>query len=289
MTVTIANAHLSAAVAPLGAELQFLRDAEGRDYLWDGDPAFWKGRAPLLFPIVGRLPGDHAQIDGATYPMRQHGIARISTFALVGHDATSCAYELVSDADTKTHYPFDFALRVRYALDDSTLSIAAHVENRGETAMPASFGFHPAFRWPLPDGGAKTAHTLVFDEAEPEPIRRLDDGLLMPVPQPTPIDGRVLALDESLFAADAMVFEAPRSRGVTYVAPSGRAMRVTYPGMPNLGLWSKSGAGFLCIEPWHGYAAPIGFDGDFAEKPGLVVIAPGATATFAMSIALLDA
>ena len=42
---------------PQGAQLSTLRDREGRELLWDGDPAVWTGRAPLLFPIVGVLVG----------------------------------------------------------------------------------------------------------------------------------------------------------------------------------------------------------------------------------------
>ncbi len=80
------NADLEVEVSPLGAEFVALRDAGGRDFLWDGDPAFWKGRAPLLFPIVGKVPDDLLLIDGKITPMRQHGLARISTFDLVASD-----------------------------------------------------------------------------------------------------------------------------------------------------------------------------------------------------------
>lgn len=57
--------------------------------------------------------------------------------------------------------------------------------------------------------------------------------------------------------------------------------------MPHLGIWTKPGAGFVCIEPWQGHASPEGFDGELADKPGMVAIMPGATESFAMSIGLL--
>ena len=53
--ITLSNPHLTAQISPLGAELVTLRDEAGRDLLWNGDPAFWTGRSPLLFPIVGRV------------------------------------------------------------------------------------------------------------------------------------------------------------------------------------------------------------------------------------------
>ena len=44
---------------------------------------------------------------------------------------------------------------------------------------------------------------------------------------------------------------------------------MSWAGFRELGIWSKpSGAPFLCIEPWRGYASPVSFDGEFGEKPG---------------------
>ena len=48
MAFRIGSDRLTAEVAPLGAELVRLTDAAGRDYLWNGDPAYWSGRAPIL-------------------------------------------------------------------------------------------------------------------------------------------------------------------------------------------------------------------------------------------------
>ena len=77
-TVRIANEHLSVEIAPLGAEMQSLVTSDGENWLWNGDAAFWTGRAPVLFPMVGRAPDDHVQIEGQRYPMSQHGCARRS-------------------------------------------------------------------------------------------------------------------------------------------------------------------------------------------------------------------
>jgi galactose mutarotase-like enzyme len=57
-TTTITSGSLRATIAHHGAELQSLKDGEGREYMSNGNPAFWHGRAPLLFPIVGRLNAD---------------------------------------------------------------------------------------------------------------------------------------------------------------------------------------------------------------------------------------
>jgi D-hexose-6-phosphate mutarotase len=49
MSITLSSPDLEAQVSPAGAELVRLRDEAGRDLLWDGNPAFWTGRSPLLF------------------------------------------------------------------------------------------------------------------------------------------------------------------------------------------------------------------------------------------------
>jgi galactose mutarotase-like enzyme len=53
-------------------------------------------------------------------------------------------------------------------------------------------------------------------------------------------------------------------------------LRIAFPDTPDLGIWSKPGARFVCIEPWHGHADPQDFAGDFRSKPGIIEVAPGA-------------
>ena len=282
-TVEIGTPQLRAEVALHGAELVRLRDEAGRDLLWDGDPAYWTGRAPILFPIVGRLKGDRLMVDGEAYPMRQHGIARTSAFRLMEHDGASCRLHLTADDATRRAYPFDFALDLDYRIEGATLTVAGTVRNAGAISLPTSFGFHPAFRRPLPYGADPV---VTFAEEEPEPIAAVEGGLLSDERRPSPVSGRTLALTPQLFDDDALIFLAPRSRSVHYGPPGGRGLTVGFAGMPQFGLWSKPGAPFLCIEPWSGYASPAGFDGDIAEKPGVTILPPGAAHRFAMTVTL---
>ncbi len=285
--VTIASGGLSAAINPLGAELSVLRDGEGRDLLWDGDPAFWTGRAPILFPIVGALVDDGYTLDGQRYHLPRHGFARRRRFALADHQPDSATFRLDADDDTRAAYPFDFRLDMRFALSAAAIEMAATVTNRGDTPMPASFGFHPALRWPLPYGRPRTDHRITFAAPEPGDIRRIDAaGLLLPDPRPTPVAGNVLHLTDDLFAEDAVILDTPASRSLTYGAPDGPKIAVDFPAMPQLGIWTKAGAGYICIEPWQGIADPAGFAGDLRDKPGMVIIAPAASRDFTMHIAL---
>ncbi|MDP1906767.1 MAG: aldose 1-epimerase family protein, partial [Hyphomicrobium sp.] len=249
-TVAISSPGLSARISPTGAELVRLQDGDGRDLLWDGDPAFWTGQSPLLFPIVGEARNNRITVTGTSYEIGRHGFARTSRFALIASEAVRCTWRLEASEETRRHYPFAFRLDVTYRIEGGTLQMTAEVTNRGDAPMPASFGFHPALRWPLPYGKPREAHEIVFECEEPAPIRRPIDGLLSSASYPTPVHDRRLALHDGLFEEGALVFDTLASRRLVY----GEAVRVAFPHMPHLGIWTKPGAGFVCIEPWQGHA-----------------------------------
>lgn len=288
--VTIASDTLTAQISPLGAELWSLADAQGRALMTDADPAFWTGRAPLLFPIVGALAGDQYRLDGESYAMARHGFARRSPFALVEADSASALFRLRANDATRAPYPFDFQLDMGFALTGATLAMTATVSNRGDRPMPFSFGYHPAFAWPLPFGGATEDHRIVFERDEPAPIRRLDPatGLLATEPQPSPVNGRFYAPAFADFEADALIWDQLASRSLTYGVPGQPCLRIDFPDTPMLGIWQKPGARYLCIEPWAGIADPLGFEGDFTEKPSVMTLAPGAQQRLRMDVTLLE-
>ncbi len=285
--IAIAADGMSAGIALHGAELHYLRDGDGRDLLWDGDPAFWTGRAPVLFPIVGGLRNNQYRYKARTYTLEKHGFARRSRFTLAEQSESAATFRLEADDATRAAYPFVFRLDMRFAIAGGAIDMTATVTNLGEAEMPASFGFHPALRWPLPYGERRADHRILFAQAEPAPIRRLDPaGLLASDPRPAPVRDRVLHLDDSLFVEDAVIFDHPVSRRVQYGAEAGPQVEVDFPDMPMLGIWTKPGAGYLCIEPWQGTSDPASFDGDIRDKPGIVLIAPGVSRQFAMRISL---
>ena len=286
-TATIASAALSATIASLGAELQTLQTSDGRNLLWDGDLAFWTGRAPILFPVIGMLNGGVYRYDGLTFAMPKHGFARRKPFTVTAQSDASVTFQLDGDAETRAIYPFDFTLEVVFTLAGSSLTVTAILANHGAVPMPASIGFHPALRWPLPFSQPRAAHRLLFDADEPAPVRRIDaEGLLKPDPVATPVVGAQLALRDELFVDDALIFDALSSRGVQYGADEGPQLKVEFADFPTLGVWSKPGAGFICIEPWQGSSDPEGFVGDIRDKPGIVMVEPGHARQQAMSITL---
>lgn len=53
MIYELKNGKFTAQVDSYGAQLASLKGADGTEYLWVGDPAYWREHAPVLFPIVG--------------------------------------------------------------------------------------------------------------------------------------------------------------------------------------------------------------------------------------------
>lgn len=288
-THAFASGGLSAIVKLHGAELcSFEKD--GTEFIWQAGPA-WPRHAPLLFPIVGRLKNDELRHRGKVYRMTQHGFARDLAFDWLERSATHCVLSLADSSATRAIYPFSFRLIVSYRLDGAGLDVGFNLLNTGMETLPASLGGHPAFNWPLQAGVTKQSYALTFADPETSPVRRLDGGLLRTAPEPSPVRGRELPLSESLFVDDAIIFDRINSNSVRYAAGQGASagrslngsslngpwLKLSWRGFCELGVWSKpSGAPFLCIEPWRGYASPAGFDGEFSDKPGLMHIAAGA-------------
>jgi len=284
--VSIASDQLTARINPVGAELWSLTDGRGREYMTDADPAFWTGHAPILFPIVGMLRDGRYRLGKTTYALPKHGFARHSRFAVQEAAAGSARFRLTDDTETRASYPFAFALDVLFRLSGATLQVESRVTNTGDEAMPFSFGYHPAFAWPLPGGAAKQDHRVVFASPEPQPIRRIDpaSGLLLNEAFATPVEGTTLTPDAALFEADALIWDHLASRSVRFGAPGGTSLEIAFPDTPMLGIWQKPGAHYLCIEPWQGIADPVGFEGDLRDKPGVVSLPPGEARSFRMDV-----
>ena len=287
---SLSNGYLTAVVKADGAELCSLCDAAETEMVWQAGPV-WPRHAPVLFPIVGRLKDDSLLHRGRAYRLTQHGFARDRRFAWLNRSATSCRLVLHDDGQTRAMYPFAFRFEVAYALDDDALEQSFTVLNTGRDVLPASVGAHPGFAWPLAEAVDKSAHVLEFAQPEPAPVRRLQGGLLDPAPHPSPIQGSILPLRPALFAADALILDQPASHSVRYAAPGGEVIEVSWDGFTQLGLWSRmtgaeTSGDFLCIEPWCGTASPVGFDGEFVDKPGLMLIPPGERRVLTMRIRL---
>lgn len=128
--IRLRSADLEADIATVGAELMGLR-YRGQDLLWSGDPGVWASRSPILFPVVGRVRDGEITVDGRTYPMPQHGVARVSAFTVAERTACGCRLMLMDDPATRAHYPFRFRLELAYAVEGAILTVEATCRIQG--------------------------------------------------------------------------------------------------------------------------------------------------------------
>lgn len=280
-TIRLAAGDAAAEVALRGAEPLSWR-VGGRELLWHGDPEHWAFRAPILFPVVGASAGGEVRVGGVAYPMPQHGFARRLPFEVVEQATDSVRLRLTDGAETRPHYPFAFRLDVVATLAADSLTLAFEVTGGDTSPMPYGLGFHPAFPWPL-DGTGRTGrtgregHRVVFEQEEGGDVPEIAaGGLLARRTRRVPLDGTILPLAPELFT-EALVFLDARSRSFAFEAPSGSAIAMDMEAFPHLAVWSRATAPFLSLEAWTAHADREGAEGELADRPSMIVLAPGET------------
>lgn len=294
MKYTLKSDDLTVEFNTFGAEITSIRDSGGLEFLWQGDKQYWKGQAPVLFPIVGSLRNKRASIGGdkACF-MERHGLVRRMEFDRVNQDENSVTFSVGSDELTRERYPYDFQLLVRYVLEEKSITTVYTVVNPGTEAMPFQIGGHPAFNCPLTDLESFGEYNVEFDCAETAECPRLDPetGLVnMENRVPVLDHAKVLKLDHDLFRADALIFDRLQSRGARLFNPeTGRGVRIDFSDFGYFLVWSSANNGpFVALEPWTGLGT-CSDEGDvFEQKRGVCLVSPGDSKTFSYSITVLN-
>ena len=286
----LSTSSCRATFAAHGAELTSLvTTANGLEYVWPGDPAVWARHAPVLFPLVGRLPNDAYEYEGRGYKLPQHGFARDQQFAVVRQSPTELMFRLQHDETTRAVFPFAFELTIAYTLRDAQLTVRWDVRNPApDEPLLFSIGAHPAVRCPLLPDEQFEDYYLEFDHPVTLERHLLRGGLLTGQTAPVLTQERELPLTYELFANDALVFKHYDFTNLTLRSrQSAHFVRFKFDGFPYLGLWTKgSGAGFVCVEPWHGIASPTGEPSELSEKEGILTLEPGQvfSATYSIEV-----
>ncbi len=278
--ITLKNEHLTVAVNPFGAELSSIIDESGREYMWQGDPTVWSGRAPILFPITGRLLSDTYTYKGERYYLQQHGFARKNAFEPILQEKDHAAFTLASGDDTKRVYPFDFLLTADFTLSGKTVTVKNIIRNTGNDVMYFSVGAHPAFNLELGD-------SVRFAETETFVTKLFKGGLA--------VDEKVFAentdtieITEHIFDADALFFENLKSTSATIISKKdGPFLKMSYDRSPFVGLWAKPAAHYVCIEPWQGMFDTPEVTGKLEEKPYIMKLGAGQEHTFTYTVEIL--
>ncbi len=284
----ISNDHLSLTVAHRGAEpVSLLFD--GRECLWQGNPAFWKRHAPILFPIVGKVFDNTYRVGSQAYHLSQHGFARDSDFDLIDQTPTSLTFRLQSNADTLQVYPYPFVLTAHYCLSGNQLSCQWQVENPADQEMYFMIGAHPAFNY-LSFNPDDPVHGYLQFYRNDNPVTHLtvtqlgEQGYALPDTRELPLPEGLLPLTADTFRHDALVIEGRQADRVQMLDKQHRPFLEVAFDTPLFGLWSPVNAPFCCIEPWYGRTDAEGFSGPIQHRQHIQHLAPHSTFTFTHSV-----
>jgi aldose 1-epimerase len=233
-----------------------------------------------------------------------HGFAKDRPWRVVLAEATLDYAELrailssFDQPDTLQGYPFPYELAVSCRLDESGLTHAVHVCNRGETPMPFGYGAHPYFRIPLDPTGRRQDCRLTIPASHRWDLARiasLAEGdrlswqeVARPVESgfdprwPVRLENRLL--DDALTGLNARNgwiecrVDDPAA-GLTAV------MRCTN-NFPTIVVYTPPNRPGLCFEPWTCPPNAINLAAQGVENTGLIVLPPGEIWQAAMVLTL---
>lgn len=256
-----------------GGELISLKDNSGKEFIWEGNPDFWGKHSPVLFPIVGTLKNNTYRYNNKDYSLSRHGFARDQQFSIVSHLENEIVFSLSDSDETFKMYPFHFELQLIYTLELHSLRIQYKVINKSETELPFSLGAHPAFALP----GNFEKYSLEFEITEKLQYHLLYNDLISDQTAVLDLKNNQLPLSYALFENDALVFKSVPAKKITILENGQPRIEVAFSKFPDLGIWTKPNAPFLCIEPWFGYSDSASANGNLCDKSGILILKSGAT------------
>lgn len=291
MKIKITSGENYAVLGLDGAMLNSL-NKNNTEYLWQGDAKYWAGQAPVCFPITGVLPNGEMEAFGKRCTMKRHGVARINPFEVLEQHKNSVTFVQRSDENTKSDFPFDYELKIKYTINGDTVTNEYIVTNTGEDKLPFVIGGHPAFNCPLSNGEKFEDYKVIFDKKITKPCLRPDHhtGLVNVFEKFDEMHGSdTLSLVHELFEEkDALIFENCEAKSATLIGKSGKGVKIEFQDMNNLLIWSAVGnAPFVALEPWTGLASCNDEDGLFEHKRGMTVLEKDETASFKFKITMI--
>lgn len=293
MRITIKSSQATATIDTLGAELKSFQDSSGLEYIWSGDPQYWRGTSPLLFPMVGNLRDGKTIIHGQEYSIPKHGFVRDKEFQVIDSSENSVTFSYQDNPETLEMYPYHFELRLTYTIVDSSLTLGYEVINKDNKVMYYHIGGHPGFNCPLLDDEQFSDYILRFEKKETiaSPIYDLNNLHFDPDNCNYHLkDSDELSLDYSLFNQDAVVLDHLESRKVSLLNPTtGKGIMVDFNTFSTIAFWTPMNdtAPFLCIEPWNGSAIYKDEDNDFAHKRDIQIANVDETMTYELVFHIL--
>ena len=259
-------------VDSLGAELiSVVKD--GKERVWQNPTGEWAGHAPLLFPVCGHCG---VSVDGISYPIAMHGVARKSQFALVEQGETFVCLALASDEATRKVFPFDFIFEVTYRLNGNTLQIEFNVKNPAQTPLYFACGSHESYALDENVDG----YSIEFETQETLTHYPHNNGGYLTGEKVDYGTRKVLDLPRDVLQdGTTLIFKGIQSRKVRLMKKDGTPLAdVSFEGFPNLLFWRALDAKYICIEPWTNLPDLADVpDVEFSHKEGVMRVDGGAS------------
>lgn len=298
MTIEIKSDELTVQFQTFGGALSSIKDKDGVEYLWQGDPTYWSGQAPVLFPICGSirndeylyLSDDQKELTGK---IPRHGLVRKKEFELVSQTNDSVTFAIEDDEGMYQNYPYHFRLEITYTVTGKKIRTQYHVTNKeAAKEMPYFIGGHPGFNCPLLADEAYEDYYLEFDKVESCTVPRSfpDTGLLDFQDRSPWLDNqKELDLSYDLFSHDAVTLDQLKSR-IVYLKSHKheKGLKLDFSEFSNLIVWSTLNKGpFLALEPWSGLSTSLEEGDHLEDKKDVRVLSPGHTDQIGFDIEIL--
>lgn len=264
--VYLQNEELKVQIREMGAEIQSIMTKEGRECIWNGDPTFWKGRAPHLFPICGRLRDNKYLYEGNEYTLGSHGFAKLMEFEAEKISDTCAVFTLNETEATLVNYPFAFEFKIKYTLNGRTVDVEYAIRNKNDKTMYFSVGAHEGY---MCEGGIENFY-IEFEKNVTLDSYEVVGPIVSHNTTRVLENSNILPLKNDYFKVDALVFKDIDFDGLTIKKNDGTLnAKVDFKGFQNLLIWTIPGAPYVCIEPWHGFPDFTDTDYVFETKFGI--------------------
>ncbi|MFS9269200.1 aldose 1-epimerase family protein [Streptococcus infantis] len=283
--IELKSDQLNVEFQTLGGALSSIKDKDDVEYLWQGDPTYWSGQAPVLFPICGSVRNDTVLYDNEDGSQKEgkiprHGLVRKKEFTLVEQTDNSVTFAIEDDEEMYANYPYHFRLEITYTVTGKTIRTQYKIYNKeAEKSMPYFIGGHPGFNCPLLDDEVYEDYYLEFEKPE-----------TCTVPKPFPETGMLdlkdrnswlnnqkeIDLNYDFFSYDAVTLDELESRTVALRSRKhDKGLKLDFKEFPNLIVWSTLNKGpFIALEPWSGLSTSIEEGDRLEDKKDVKIIKP---------------
>ena len=262
-----------------------------RELLWQGNEAIWRGQAPVLFPLVGRLKNKSYVYEGKRYEMNIHGFAGKMEFDPRGVSENSVSFTIISNDETRGIYPFDFEFTVRYTLGEKRLLKEHIVKNTSGHDMYYEIGGHEGYMLPLSGKEKMGDYYLLFSGKDALYSFNKDENVMMlKEKRRVDLDNGRLYLKMDVFSEDALVLDDDAGKRVELHGPKGCLLNVSFPEFKYLGIWTRympADTNYICIEPWSSLPDFAHLGGELTEKTGIRRLGAGQSETLGYTIEVI--